>query len=463
MSDESRGIDRRTLLAGTGLATAGAAGAALLKAAPAFAHATAMPAVNVKDHGAAGNGSTDDRAAIQSALDHVPAGGAMVFLPPGDYVVGGPLLPKSRTLIVGSGATSYDSSVNPDSLCKIRCASNFSGTGLIAPASGTYAITIRDLALVGNLVGANVHGIRLPDYAAARERALVLDGVTINGFSGNGIHGHLHVGVLNNCHIARNNGWGVNATGGNAWKDVFATNCYLYFNKAGNLYFGGSQASGLVEFANCRFERAGADPNNVGNPPNPLAPGVRLASAERIGFANCSTDANMGNGFEIIHEADTLDYYPRNIRFANCTFSRDGTGNQASQGNFAGLKVSGSGSTDALRVARVTCTNCHINYGKANDNGSGTVVGPKYGVWYEHSTYFHWIGGNVSVGSGNTPYNAGAGDNWRPAVYDPEHKYLTAPLAAPTAAIPNGTLWVDEGASQLNVRVGGVWKSVNLV
>ncbi len=44
---------------------------------------------NVKDYGATGDGSTDDTAAIQSAIDAVPSrtntGGGILFFPPGDY------------------------------------------------------------------------------------------------------------------------------------------------------------------------------------------------------------------------------------------------------------------------------------------------------------------------------------------------------------------------------------------
>ncbi len=44
---------------------------------------------NVKDYGATGDGSTDDTAAIQSAIDAVPSrtntGGGVLFFPPGDY------------------------------------------------------------------------------------------------------------------------------------------------------------------------------------------------------------------------------------------------------------------------------------------------------------------------------------------------------------------------------------------
>jgi Pectate lyase superfamily protein len=48
--------------------------------------------INVKDYGATGRGVADDTAAIQAALNAIPAGGAAVYFPTGVYLISAPLI-----------------------------------------------------------------------------------------------------------------------------------------------------------------------------------------------------------------------------------------------------------------------------------------------------------------------------------------------------------------------------------
>lgn len=63
-------------------------------------------AVNVKDFGASGNGSTDDTAALQAAINSLPQAGGQVFAPAGTYVVSSPITLREGTSLVGVGAGS---------------------------------------------------------------------------------------------------------------------------------------------------------------------------------------------------------------------------------------------------------------------------------------------------------------------------------------------------------------------
>ena len=62
-------------------------------------------ALNVRDFGAKGDGTTDDSAALQSALDAAHSKGTIVYVPGGTYLVRHHLNFKSGTTVYGYGAT----------------------------------------------------------------------------------------------------------------------------------------------------------------------------------------------------------------------------------------------------------------------------------------------------------------------------------------------------------------------
>ncbi len=101
---------RRDLLAGAAVAAGGAAALSLASADEALA-ANAADYVSVTDvaHGAAGDGVTNDRAAIQSACDAAAeAGGGVVFFPAGTYSIDSTstITVEDGVVLVGSGRAS---------------------------------------------------------------------------------------------------------------------------------------------------------------------------------------------------------------------------------------------------------------------------------------------------------------------------------------------------------------------
>ncbi len=72
--------------------------------------ADAQTILNVKQYGAAGDGTTDDTAAIQAAIDAVPNSGGTVIFPPGTYIVAPKktvgIAIKSNLRLAGSGKES---------------------------------------------------------------------------------------------------------------------------------------------------------------------------------------------------------------------------------------------------------------------------------------------------------------------------------------------------------------------
>lgn len=470
--DPRRRPDRRGVLRAAGMVGAGGIGAVVAAPAPALAHQQPWQVIDVKQHGALGDGTTDDWAAIQAALDEVGTANAtpnVVYFPAGDYVVSKPLVPRTNTMMVGTHTVDYVADANPVSQCKIRARSNFSGAGLVMPPASTTGLTIRDLALVGNDVGTSVCGLRLPDWGSVTtEQGLSLQGVTIGGFSGDGIAGSMAAASLEHCHISRNKGWGINASGGasaalgNRWVDVHVADCFVYFNWTGNILFGGPGESGQVEIVNTRIERAGGDPANVARPRNASAPGLRITGAHTVRLTNCSTDANMGNGVEIVRDGSSPASVPHHIQLVNCLFLRDGTGDQAALLDYAGLKVVGTGTAGTSAVNDVSAVGCVVGTGRADDRSTQSILGPKYGVWYDNTTHFQWIGGDAS--GVVTDHHTGTGGNWEPTIVDIKHGLLTLPTVAPngTTTIPEGAAYVDPATSRLRVRIGGTWKSVTL-
>lgn len=468
--DQPVGFTRRGMLGLTGASAAGALIALTAARAPSAAGAQAMSVINVKDapYAAKGDGATDDRAAIQAALDAVPPSGGAVFLPPGDYVVGGPLVPKSYTFLFGSHTPMWQAGPNPASACKIRVRDGFTGgEGLLVPPIDTRGVTVRNVALVGAGVGANLHGLRMPNLGGG-EQSWTLEDVEIAGFTGDGIFGRLHVVTMFNCCIHDNIGWGANASQGQRWNDCRVVSCFFFYNQKGHVYFGGSETSANVDFVNCRFDRAGgvAGPGTT-RWMNPGAPGVRLANCRFMTFTACVTDANAGHGFEVVHEADTADYRPDFLSFVNCNFNRDGTGSSGPDG-FAGVLLRGAASDEAKSVRHVRFIGCTASYGASNDLGVPATLGPTYGVWYENSVDFWWIGTSVPAplpggGEAANAYRA-AGSNVRPFIVDVTRGLATIPTNAPdpALAVPDGAVYLDPATNRLMVRSNGAWRSVTL-
>jgi hypothetical protein len=64
---------------------------------------TTGPMIDVRAYGAVGNGTHDDTAGIQAALNSVPASGGEVYFPCGSYLISNALTVKSKTKVSGNG------------------------------------------------------------------------------------------------------------------------------------------------------------------------------------------------------------------------------------------------------------------------------------------------------------------------------------------------------------------------
>lgn len=112
---------------------------------------------NAKGYGALGNGSADDRAAIQAAIDAASAaGGGIVHVPPGTYKGGAALKLKSYVTLRGAGRTA--------TTLKLDAAVGATVNIVELSSARQEQVAVEDMTLDGNSVGQ--HGIFIENDSA---------------------------------------------------------------------------------------------------------------------------------------------------------------------------------------------------------------------------------------------------------------------------------------------------------
>ena len=119
-----------------------------------------LPLFNVKDYGAKGDGETDDAKAIQEAIDAAnTAGGGVVLVPAGIYIVGTTLVIENNITVAGQGEASViklKDGANVDVLTTARY-----GKGDVT--AGARDFLLRDFAIDGNKANQTGKGAVLID------------------------------------------------------------------------------------------------------------------------------------------------------------------------------------------------------------------------------------------------------------------------------------------------------------
>src|SRR5258708_3681011 len=91
-----------------------------------------LPVLNVKDsaYGAKGDGTTNDAVAIQAAIDAAhSAGGGVIFLPAGTYIVKSALELQSNVTLRGAGWGAAVVKVGKEAKCPAISTKNFETGG----------------------------------------------------------------------------------------------------------------------------------------------------------------------------------------------------------------------------------------------------------------------------------------------------------------------------------------------
>lgn len=225
---------------------------------------------NVVDHGAAGNGVADDTAEIQAAIDSMPAGGGILYLPAGTYNISSQLTVYPNISIVGDGiratkivqssttATSiYGEFYFGAQLRGFRLEGPDSGTGVgikfdypTPPGSSPY-ITFADMQVAK--MGGN--GIDLLNPIVSR-----FSNVQVEECGGHGIHVH-----------------GVPA--GAAGTSLAFDACYTRANAQSGYR--------LYRMTYCHFSGCAADHNGIG---------YDLEEVTGVTLSGCGVEAQDNNG-----------------------------------------------------------------------------------------------------------------------------------------------------------------------
>lgn len=326
---------------------------------------------NVQRLGAAGDGVTDDTAALQAAIDATPPGG-VVYLPRGVYKTtstldlknGVSLRGEHANLMVGPGMTGAEYP------CYIQPAAAFTGTAVIhiigdadgghPDISGEQRIT--NLMIDGSLLSGSVDGL----YAKGNVQNVVLDNVTIRQATNNGIvtasrtdgtypfSWRLHHVMIDGCHA---NGLLLTGCTDVTLNDVQVIGCWGQGFVLENCTNG--------QLLSCRAEWNGSHGYHItGNWGD-------WAGSGGMQITGCQTDRNGQHGMLVDATGNTP------ILVTGLQTRRDGRNGGSGGGGFAGLAVIGA--TVPVTIDGVTC------YPGVDDGGAATNS-PQYGVRLSGST-----------------------------------------------------------------------------
>lgn len=153
--------------------------------------------VNVKDHGALGNGTTDDTDAIQDAIDLASAGD-IVFIPPGTYIVDPAVSLHLTSGITFAGAGRL-------SILKIK--DNSDVLNNLVKVENADRVILRDFSIDGNRANQDPSDLVAVHYGVyiASSNDCRVDNVYVYNTTGVGIHVYDSVGtVVSNCESSGN-------------------------------------------------------------------------------------------------------------------------------------------------------------------------------------------------------------------------------------------------------------------
>lgn len=261
--------------------------------------------VSVKDFGAVGDGTTDDTAAIQAAID---GHRGKIYFPTGTYKISSTILLKPERILVGEGAGAYFAGTGYDRTSVLQPSSGFSGSDVIradpadisAALTYTYGIAIRDLLI--DCINIK-NDLKTIIKLASASNCETFDSVRIIN-NNNSVA--MDIGISANVSALESDGLSFN-------------NIYCLQADSGHSYITTLlklAACNEVSFRDSKFQR-GADPT-VSNTSAALLSAVPSRAINAVTFDSCSfTGAQVG----LRVQGNSADGQgPRWVRVQNCTF-----------------------------------------------------------------------------------------------------------------------------------------------
>jgi hypothetical protein len=349
--------------------------------------------LNVDDHGAAGNGTTDDKAAIQALLDTAPKGG-IVLLGAKQYALSSKLRIHPYVTLMGSHADRDGAGDGSACLLPKAGFSDAMVIELVDQATGGYSTVnrdavLRDVTIDGRLLTSEtvvgvratglVHGAQLRNVSIHKmtDHAISL----VSNGSGNPYSWYMeNVQISGTGSVTTWDGFHLIGT------DHQLVNCRTLGVRGHGYYLSGCANTQLIA---CRSEWSALSGYYVTG-----SWGTAQGSGGCM-LAGCSTDRNSQYGI-LIDSTGNASH-----QISGVMLRRDGRNGfpGTGGGGYAGLRVSSA--TTPVIVTGITV------YPGVNDDNTG-VSSPERGVSVANSTY-------VSVESGYlhadvTPFHDGAGN-----------------------------------------------------
>jgi hypothetical protein len=334
---------------------------------------------------ATGDGTTDDAASIQAALNACPAGG-VVYLPAKVFRTSIPIkIPPFVTLRGGHGGGEAQSTSSPTPAC-IKPLPGFTGAAVIQVLDqqlGGHSTLASEVKIEGITVdgSALTSGSTAGIQMKGQIQHITLRDVQVRQVPGNAFDTAYNLTAPPGpqapfcLHFDRVSALWAGGTGfalNNSTDSVF-TDCYALGCSSWGWYVAGCNGATWVA---CRAEWSGID-------------GFLLATNTAVQtFIGCSTDRNAQHGFNIPSSTST-----GTIVLSGCRMTRDGR-NSTSAG-YAGLNVN-------TTTRKIVADSLVITTGRDDDGASGLLT-PQYGVSATSSSY-------VVVGSGDVN---GVSSAWR--------------------------------------------------